>query len=100
MKCLYFITIFWNDNKKSNCNEIFKYCCISTYCFNIYILISGGKRLLIGRSKGSKERDNSWGGAAVHELASTLYKGNNEEEHHLYEMYPPKIIQKHVLCNV
>ena len=25
--------------------------------------------------KGSKERDNSWGGAAVHELVSPLIKG-------------------------
>ena len=27
------------------------------------------------------ERNKSWCGAAVHEIASPLYKGNNEEEH-------------------
>ena len=38
---------------------------------------SGGKRLPIGRSG----KGNSWGGAAVHELTSPLYKGSNMEEH-------------------
>ena len=27
------------------------------------------------------ERDNSWGGAAIHELASPLYKESNKEVH-------------------
>ena len=30
--------------------------------------------------KGSKERGNSWGGAAVHELVSLIYKGSKEKD--------------------
>ena len=30
---------------------------------------------------GDVERKNNWGGAAIHELASPLYKGSNREEH-------------------
>ena len=30
--------------------------------------------------KGSKDRDNSWGGAAIRELASPLYKGSKDRE--------------------
>ena len=30
------------------------------------------------------ERDNSWGGAAVHGLASPLDEGSNEKEHNLH----------------
>ena len=40
-------------------------------------ITSDGRRLSLGEVK----RDNNWGGAAVQELVSPLYKRSNKEQH-------------------